>query len=110
MEDGSRVWMINLSRGWIFDNLSYVGRTIIIYSLISFYANVVIILEILGDDINYVRIYLNRLWRYFDYKVYTKVLDALLYLNFLFFFSPYNCVTKCSPETRKNVRNNLTPL
>lgn len=29
--------------------------------------------------------------------------------NFSFSF-PYNCVTKCSPETRKNVQNNLTPL
>lgn len=36
MEDGSRVWMINLSRKakeWMFDNLSYVGRNIILGSV-----------------------------------------------------------------------------
>lgn len=68
MEDGSYVWMINLSRGvkeWIFDNLSYVGRSIIYIFLIS-KTLFSILGESLGDDINYVRIYLNRLWRYFD--------------------------------------------
>lgn len=69
MEDGSRVWMINLSRGWIFDNLSYVGRSIIYSRKRSFLISKTlfsILGESLGDDINYVRIYLNRLWRYFD--------------------------------------------
>lgn len=68
MEDGSRVDDKFIDEGmkeWIFDNLSYVGRIIIYSRKHSFLISKTlfsILGESLGDDINYVRIYLNRLW------------------------------------------------